>query len=86
MEAEKEKHEKRAFRDDGADFLLSIKEAAERLRTSDKIIKRLINAGLLKSLQFRREHRIPKSTLNRFISEHLGHDVYELLENAEGAA
>lgn len=86
MEAEKEKREKRAFRDDGADFLLSVKEAAERLRTSDKIIKRLINAGLLKSLQFRREHRIPKSALNRFIGEHLGHDVYEILENAEGAA
>lgn len=77
---------KRNFPDDGTDYLLSIDEAASRLRTSRSIVVRLVQAKLLKTLRFRREHRIPKSVLNEFIKEHLGEDVYELLESVEAAA
>ena len=81
-----EEKAKRIFPDDGTDHLLSIAEAAARLRTSSKIVTRLIRAGLLKSLQFRREHRIPKTVFNQFIADHLGEDIYKLLESVEAAA
>lgn len=71
------------FPDDG-DRLLSLKEASERLRTSDVFISRLINAGLLPCLRFRKNRRVRKFALNEFLKKHEGEDLYEVLEEAEG--
>ena len=74
-----------AFPDDG-DRLLSLKEASERLRTSDIFIGRLIKAGLLPCLRFRKNRRVRKFALNDFLKKHEGEDLYEVLEAAEGKA
>lgn len=71
------------FPDDG-DRLLSLKEASERLRTSDIFISRLIKAGLLPCLRFRKNRRVRKFALNEFLKRHEGEDLYEVLEAAEG--
>lgn len=73
----------RAFPDDGTDYLLSISETASRLRTSRGVVMRLVKAKLLKSLQFRKECRIPRSVFNQFIKDNLGKDIYAVLESAE---
>ncbi len=39
---------------DDTDRLLSVEEVAERLRTGKQFVRRLINAGLLPALSFRR--------------------------------
>jgi excisionase family DNA binding protein len=79
------KDEKLVFNDD-ADRLLSIKEVAERMRTGQAFVGELINAGLLKVLKFKRERRIPKSVFNKFIADHVGEDLYEVLKAAKNAA
>lgn len=71
------------FPDDG-DRLLSLKEASERLRPSDIFIGRLIKAGLLPCLRFRKNRRVRKFALNDFLKKHEGEDLYEVLEEAEG--
>lgn len=71
-----------AFPDDG-DRLLSMKEAAARLRTSDAFISRLVNTGLLPCLKFRKNRRIRKFALNDFLKKHEGQDLYNLVETAE---
>ena len=70
------------FPDDG-DRLLSLKEASERLRTSDIFIGRLIKAGLLPCLRFRKNRRVRKFALNEFLKRHEGEDLYAVLEEAE---
>lgn len=70
------------FPDDG-DRLLSLKEASERLRTSDVFISRLINAGLLPCLRFRKNRRVRKFALNDFLKKHEREDLYAVLEEAE---
>lgn len=65
---------------DDADRLLSVEEVAERLRTGKQFVRRLINAGLLPALSFRRNRRIRKVSLNKFLEEYDGKDLYEVLE------
>lgn len=71
------------FPDDG-DRLLSLKEVAGRLKTSPGFVGRIVNAGLLPVLRFRREKRVRKFTLNDFLKKAEGKDLYDLVEAAEG--
>lgn len=68
---------------DDADRLLSVEEVAERLRTGKQFVRRLINAGLLPALSFRRNRRIRKVSLNKFLEEYDGKDLYEVLEGKQ---
>ena len=70
------------FPDDG-DRRLSLKEVAERIRTSSSFISRLVDTGLLPCLRFRNNRRIRKFALNAFLEKHEGQDIYEVLEAAE---
>lgn len=68
---------------DDTDRLLSVEEVADRLRTGKQFVRRLINAGLLPALSFRRNRRIRKVSLNRFLEEYDGQDLYEVLEGKQ---
>lgn len=68
---------------DDADRLLSVEEVAERLRTGKQFVRRLINTGLLPALSFRRNRRIRKVSLNKFLEEYDGKDLYEVLEGKQ---
>ncbi len=78
--------EKKEFIADDAERLLSLEEVGARLGTGRAFVGRLIKAGLIDALAFRKVHRIPKSELSRFVRDHTGQDIYTLLEAAEGAA
>lgn len=65
---------------DDTDRLLSVEEVAERLRTGKQFVRSLINAGLLPALSFRRNRRIRKVSLNKFLEEYDGQDLYKVLE------
>lgn len=69
---------KPVFNDD-TDRLLSIKEVAQRIGTSEKIVADLIDAKMLTALTFRRIRRVRKVVLNRFLQEFDGCDIYEEL-------
>ena len=68
---------------DDTDRLLSVEEVAERLRTGKQFVRSLINAGLLPALSFRRNRRIRKVSLNKFLEEYDGQDLYEVLEGKQ---
>lgn len=68
---------------DDADRLLSVEEVAERLRTGKQFVRSLINAGLLPALSFRRNRRIRKVSLNKFLEKYDGQDLYEVLEGKQ---
>lgn len=65
---------------DDTDRLLSVEEVADRLRTGKQFVRSLINAGLLPALSFRRNRRIRKVSLNKFLEEYDGQDLYKVLE------
>jgi len=71
---------------DDADRLLSLEEVGERLGTGRVFVGKLIRAGLLNALAFRKIKRVPKSELTRFINKYLGQDLYEILEASEREA
>lgn len=75
--------EKKTLIPDDADRLLSLEEVGERLGSGRLFAARLVRVGLLNTLAFRRIKRVPKSELARFIQEHLGEDIYEILEMRE---
>lgn len=68
---------------DDTDRLLSVEEVAERLRTGKQFVRSLINAGLLPALSFRRNKRVRKMSLNKFLEEYDGQDLYEVLEGKQ---
>lgn len=68
---------------DDTDRLLSVEEMAERLRTGKQFVRSLINAGLLPALSFRRNRRIRKVSLNKFLEKYDGQDLYEVLEGKQ---
>lgn len=68
---------------DDTDRLLSVEEVAERLRTGKQFVRSLINAGLLPALSFRRNRRIRKVSLNKFLEKYDGQDLYEVLEEKQ---
>lgn len=68
---------------DDAERLLSLEEVGARLGTGRAFVGRLINAGLIDALAFRKVKRIPKSELSRFVRDHTGQDLYTVLEAAE---
>lgn len=69
---------KTEFDDDG-DRLLSIKEVAKRVGTSEKIIGDMIDVEMLSALSFRRIRRVRKLVLNKFLQDFDGCDIYEEL-------
>lgn len=68
---------------DDTDRLLSVEEVAERLRTGKQFVRSLINAGLLPALSFRRNRRVRKMSLNKFLEKYDGQDLYEVLEGKQ---
>ena len=68
---------------DDTDRLVSVEEVAERLRTGKQFVRSLINAGLLPALSFRRNRRIRKVSLNKFLEKYDGQDLYEVLEGKQ---
>ena len=74
---------KKEILQDDTDRLLSVEEVADRLRTGKQFVRRLINAGLLPALSFRRNRRIRKVSLNKFLEEYDGQDLYEVLEGKQ---
>lgn len=74
---------KKEILQDNTDRLLSVEEVAERLRTGKQFVRSLINAGLLPALSFRRNRRIRKVSLNKFLEEYDGKDLYEVLEGKQ---
>lgn len=76
--------ERAAFLNDDTDRLLSIDEVALRLRSGRDLVEKLLAVGALQALRFRKNRRIPKSVFNQFIAEHVGEDLYEVVEAAGG--
>ena len=66
-----------------ADKLLSTDEVAAVLGTTRTFVNRIINAGLMLSLYFGRSKRVPTSVLNKFIADHVGHDIIAEVERIE---
>ncbi|WP_317382521.1 helix-turn-helix domain-containing protein [Megasphaera stantonii] len=77
--------EKERIYPDDADRLLSIDEVAARLRTSPAFVRELMDAGLLIGLKFKKNRRVRKVTLNRFLEKYDGCDMYDVLQQAVGA-
>lgn len=50
--------------------LLTVRKVAERLATSEKTVRRLIDAGDLPTIRFGRNLRIAPADLDRFIAAH----------------
>lgn len=69
----------RIFPDDG-DRLMSIDETAARLRTSPAIVGKLIKVGALTCMRRGTSKSIRKYTLNAFLAQHDGEDLFALLE------
>ena len=74
---------KKEILQDDTDRLLSVEEVAERLRTGKQFVRSLINAGLLPALSFRRNRRVRKMSLNKFLEKYDGQDLYEVLEEKQ---
>lgn len=74
---------KKEILQDDTDRLLSVEEVAERLRTGKQFVRSLINAGLLPALSFRRNRRVRKMSLNKFLEKYDGQDLYEVLEGKQ---
>ena len=53
-----------------SDHLLTVKQVAERLATSEKTVRRLIDAGELPTIRFGRNLRITPVDVDRFIASH----------------
>lgn len=66
-----------------ADKLLSTDEVAAVLGTTRTFVNRIINARLMLSLYFGRSKRVPTSVLNKFIADHVGHDIIAEVERIE---
>nr|DAV69257.1 MAG TPA: helix-turn-helix domain protein [Caudoviricetes sp.] len=83
MTEKENKEEREAFLNDDTDRLLSLDEVAARMRTSRALVSALVEAGALPVLRFRRDRRVPKSVFNRFLTEHIGEDLYTLVNMKE---
>lgn len=59
------------------DYLLSVAEVAERLKTNRNFVYKLIDKGLLKCLLMRSK-KVRNSEVNRFLSEYEGKDLTDL--------
>ena len=57
------------------DRLISQKEVAERLGTSRRVVKKLLDAGQLPCIRFGRYARVSVLALNKFIRESAGRDL-----------
>lgn len=72
------------YMSDNTDRLMSIREVAERLRTSKPFVAELVNTGLLKCLSFKGQRRmIRKVTFNRFLEKYDGKDIFAEVEKAK---
>jgi DNA binding domain, excisionase family len=70
---------KEAVFSDDTDRLLSIEEAAARLRTSRAFVSNLINTGMLPALKFGTNRRIRKVAFNAFLEKNDGCDLPAML-------
>jgi DNA binding domain, excisionase family len=77
---EQGKKDKKELILDDADRLLSIEEAAARLRTSHTFVSKLIDARLLPAIRFGKNRRIPKSLFNQFVVAHVDEDLPTVVE------
>lgn len=68
-----------------ANRLLSTKEAADVLNTSEKMINQMINAGMLIPIYYGKKRCLPVSMLNAFIAERIGHDLIADVSAAEAS-
>lgn len=72
----------RIFTDDG-DRLMSLDETAARLRTSPAIVGKLVKTGILPCIRRGTSKSVRKYTLNAFLAQHDGEDLFELLEGSK---
>lgn len=80
MEADERK--KREWPTDG-DRLLSTEEVAYRMKTNKGFVGLLYSYGLLKFLRMGKNKRVRLFTLNAFLEEHEGEDIYQIVEDLE---
>ena len=59
------------------DYLLSVTETAERLKTNRNFVYKLIDKGILKCL-IMGSKKIRNSEINRFLAEYEGKDLTDL--------
>lgn len=59
------------------DYLLSVSEAAERLKTNRNFVYKLLDKGILKCL-IMGSKKIRNSEINRFLAEYEGKDLTDL--------
>ncbi|MDF2883827.1 MAG: binding domain, excisionase family protein [Clostridiaceae bacterium] len=59
------------------DYLLSVSEVAERLKTNRNFVYKLLDKGILKCLVMGSK-KIRNSEINRFLSEYEGKDLTDL--------
>lgn len=59
------------------DYLLSVSETAERLKTNRNFVYKLLDKGLLKCLVLGSK-KIRNSEINRFLTEYEGKDLTDL--------
>lgn len=71
------------FKDDDADRLLSLAEIAKRLGTNKTFASALVQSGALPCVKFGRTRRVSRITFQKFIQEHQGHDLYEVVKECK---
>ena len=52
------------------------------MRSWGDLVDRRLAVGELQALWFRKNRRIPRSVVIQFIAEHVGEDLYEVVEAA----
>lgn len=67
-------------KDTNTDRLMGLDEVAERLGTSQNVVGKILNAGLLPFLRFGRVRRVPCSGFNEFVTANVGRDVLEAIK------
>lgn len=73
------KNEDTMIFDDG-DRLMSLEEVQARLRSSKTVVKALVDFELLPALNFGKNRRVRKVTLNAFLEKYEGTDIYEVID------
>lgn len=65
---------------DDTDRLMLIPELAAKMKTSQKLVKQLIDMQLLKSLKFGRISKVRKTTYEKFLADMEGKDILDLIK------
>ena len=70
----------KVYMSDNTDRLMSIREVAERMRTSKSFVADLINTGLLQCLSFKGQRRMIRKVTFSFLEEYDGKDIFAEVE------